>query len=574
MLVLVAPSYALNNENIKWSEEGNTYKLTQTDNMFTDKEYTIKVIEFPFAVRGYKTIDGSVHTERPVTPFVKFELYRDIINNPNPIDTFAIGVGEEYITPDQEMKITINDIPGSTSQDWVYEYYNPWVIIKAQKRLIPNLDIAINLRYASGDAIDDANIKPGDSIDAEIRIKNVGNDVLEDINFDIDHGQLMLDDVGATSKLKDTVYQLVKDEEKVVNFRLIVPLSLEQKVYEIRVNANGHDVKDVMYSFSASRIINTKSDIEAMYVEKSVSRNTSYLKEYVGVTLNIVNTGHVAINNVQLHDAIPDRLIVIKNGAIQNYKEFSLNKSSIGPSESWTIEYSLKAEEPGIYILPQFDVSFSVGEKNISATSSEVGFRVFGPYVILDKSATDMGNGIVEVIVKAKNVGNGPTRAIIEDQLPNNTALILGEMNLAMSLNPDSEKVMSYTIRAQDTNISNLIWPPAKATYYLDDWRLNTSSDEKYQEGHKIEEGYQLKGGTGAHVIVSTLVASSPTGSGIYPEITLPKIEEEEQKKVVATIPARTPAKIPEKSTPGFVSYELIFLLMIPILLKRTSVKK
>jgi len=115
---------------------------------------------------------------------------------------------------------------------------------------------------------------------------------------------LTLDDVGEAVKLNDSAFQLVKDEEKVVNFRFMVPLSLEQKAYEIRVNVNGHDVKDIMYSFSASRIINTKSDIEAMYVEKSVSRNTSYLTEYVGVTLNIVNTGHVAIDNVRVHDAI------------------------------------------------------------------------------------------------------------------------------------------------------------------------------------------------------------------------------------------------------------------------------
>jgi len=73
-LILIAPSCALSNENIKWSNDGNTYKLTQTDNTFTDRYYTIKVVEFPFAVRGYKALDGSVYTERPVTPFVKFEF--------------------------------------------------------------------------------------------------------------------------------------------------------------------------------------------------------------------------------------------------------------------------------------------------------------------------------------------------------------------------------------------------------------------------------------------------------------------------------------------------------------------
>jgi len=172
-----------------------------------------------------------------------------------------------------------------------------------------------------------------------------------------------------------------------------------------------------------------------------------------------------------------------------------LNKSSIGPSESWTIEYSLKPKEPGIYILPQFDVNFSVGERNISATSSEVGFRVFGPQVVLVKSAVDMGNGVVKITVSAKNIGNGPTRVVIKDKLPNHTVLISGSENATMSLNPDSEKITEYTIKAEDTNISNITWSPAIAIYYLDDWRFNTSSDEEYQAGHRVEEGYQLKGG-------------------------------------------------------------------------------
>jgi len=63
---------------------------------------------------------------------------------------------------------------------------------------------------------------------------------------------------------------------------------------------------------------------------------------------------------------------------------------------------------------------------------------------------------------------------------------------------------------------------------------------------------------------VSTPVASA--ASVVYPEATLPKMEEE-QKKVVATIPVKTP----EKSTPGFVLYDLISLLTVLILLKRKT---
>ncbi len=573
VLILIIPAHVtdamVNNENIKWSDTGNTYKLTPDDNTVTEKEYTVVAVDLPSPVRGYKTINGSIYPERPVAPFVKLELYKDIINNSAPIDTFSLGIGDEYITQDQETRITIDDIPDSTSQDWVYEYYKPWVVVKIQKRSVPILDIGISLTNSSGDDIYEDNIRSGDNIKVYVSIKNTGEDAIEDVNFNIDIGQLLLDNTAATSKLKDTVHQLNKDEEKIINLSLIVPTSLEEKEYEIKVNTTGHDIKDATYYFNASKIINVKSDVDAIYIEKSISRNTSYLKEYVGVVLNIVNSGHATISNIQLHDEVPDGLIIVKNGAVQNYTEFSLNKSSIGPAESWIIDYSVKPTEPGIYILPQFDVNFSIGEKNLSAISSEIGFRVFGPQVVLNKSAKDMGNGIVEVIVGAKNVGNGPTRVVIKDQIPNNTAFVLGDMELTTSLNPDEEKIMDYTIRSYNTNISKLIWPPARATYYLDDWRFNTSSDETYEGVHRVKEGYILKGGTDAHVIVSAHVAIE----NAYPEVAVPKIEEK-QKQVVATIPVKTPVQTPEKSIPGFMSYETVLLLAIMIFIKKINLKK
>jgi uncharacterized repeat protein (TIGR01451 family) len=573
-LVLITPSYALNNENIKWSSSVDTYKLVPTDNMVTYQDYTIKAIEFPAPVRGYSTVNGSINPERPVSPFVKFELYKDIINNTSPIDTFALGIGDEYIMSDQETRITIGDIPNSMSQDWVYEYYNPWVSINVQKRAVPNLDIGINLIDSSGNSIDETNIRTGDHITAEITITNSGEDVLDNMSFNVDIGQLSLNSGVASNKLTDTIGQFNQNEQKIIDVPFMVPGSLEEKEYDIYVTATGQDIKDIVYNFNVSKIITSRSDIDAISVEKRVAKNTSYLTEYVSVTLNIVNTGLATINNVRIHDTIPDGLTFVKDGVVQNYTELLLNKSSIGPSESWTIDYSLKPSEPGIYILPQFDTNFSVGGEDLRATSEEVGFRIFGPCVVLNKSAMDMGNGIVNVTVDAKNVGNGPTRAVIEDQLPDNTDLISGSMNATVFLNADEEKAMEYTIKAHDINISKMIWPPAKATYYLDDWRFYTSSDKKYEEGHTVEDR-ALKGGTGVYVIVSTPVGAE----NVYQDVTVPQVEvtvpqvTEEQKQVVATIPAETPTKTPEKSTPGFTLYEFVLLSTVIILSKKMNKK-
>lgn len=570
-VVFVQPSYAstLKNEDIKWSEDGNTYKLTRSDSMVTEKHYTVKAVEFPFPVRGYRKLDGSIYTERPVSPFVKFELYKDMATNPKPIDTFTLGIGDEYVLPDQETRITINDIPGSTSQDWVYEFYNPWVVIKTQSRAIPNLDISISLKYPSGDSVDSGDIRPGSDIDVKISIKNTGHDFIDDVSFDINPGQLLVKDASANDKLRDTIYRLNVDEEKIVDVSLTIPISLEEKEYKIKVNTTGHDVKDIVYNFNAYTTLKVRSDIDAIYVEKRASRNTSYLKEYVGVALSIVNTGHTTISNIQIHDAIPDRLIFIKDGGIQKYTQFSLNKSSLGPSESWSISYSLKPKEPGIYILPKLDVKFSIGDKKLEATSDEVGFRVFGPHVILTKSVRDMGKGVIDVIVNVKNFGNGPTRAIVNDSiLPDGTSLISGETKMTVYLDPDAEKVMKYTIKSHGANISKLVWSPAKAIYYLDDWRFNTTSDEKYEAGHRVEDR-PLAGGTRAHIIILAPAATPPQ----YVEVTVPKIEEK-QKRVVATIPVKTPMQASDKSIPGFILHELVLLSIIIILSRKMDVKK
>lgn len=566
MLALTTSYYALTDENINWSEEGNTYKLTPTDNMVTEKEYTFKAVDFPSPVRGERTIDGGIRPERPVIPFVQLELYKDIINNSNPIDTFVLGIGDEYISANKELRITINDIPNSMSQDWVYEYYNPWAIIKVQKRSVPNLDIQINLKDGSDNDIDEDEIRSGDNIKAEIKMKNTGEDTIHSMSFNIVPDPLLLKNVIMTNKLKDTISQLNKNEERITDVYLTIPISLEEKEYDVHVNVTGHDINNVIYNFNVSKKIKVKGDIESIYVEKQIARNTTYLKEYAHVVLNIVNRGHLTVSDIRINDAIPDRLIFIKDGVTYNHTQFSFNKSSIGPSDSWTIQYNLKPTEPGIYILPKFEANFSAGGKELRASSGEAGFRVFGPKVVLKKSAMDLGNGIVEVIITVKNIGNGFTRTTIEDQLPENTVLILGKASLTMSLDPYSEKVMNYTIKAHDTNITNLTWPPARASYYLDDWKFSTSSDEEYEEGHIVREGRSLEGGTKTYIVIITPVAT-PTEIPI--EAIIPEIEEN-QKKVVATIPIRMP--VPEKSIPGFGFYEFIFLIIL-VLLKINLIK-
>lgn len=542
----VQGAYALRDEDIVWSD-GNTYQLTPGDDMVTEKEYTIKVVELPPPVRGI-SMGGKTRPERNVTRFATFELYKDIVNNPNPIERFTLGVGDYRISPDKELKMTVYSMPAENSQNWVYEYYNPSVSIKLQKRSLPKLDISIRLRDTNESAVD-----PGDTFKTEVRIKNIGKDAALDVNYNIDIGSLKL--VESNQSLKDTMYRLDEDQVKTIALTLKVPISVEEKVYTIKVDVTGHDIKDIKYDWNFSRNITSRHVIRSIMVNKS-SKNTYYMQENVTVLLDIANIGPLDIYGVELHDFIPYgsnlsfvKGDIYKGGFKENSTEFLANKSILNSGESWVITYVLTPGEPGVYLLPKFRMNFSIQGRDFSLTSNEKGFRVFGPKLVLNKSIVNKGNDVIEIRVKAKNIGNGfATRVHIEDKLPENATLLDGKTDYTTSLEADEEKVMNYTVKISAfKGVNSVVWPPASATYWLDDYKFTTSSDEKV-----IEE-----------IIPQEAVV-------VTPKVTVPvPTENKSEKRVVATI-SKTPLVKKEKETPGFKFYELsVMLIMVLILIKK-----
>lgn len=548
--------YAIKDSDLVWSSTSNTYKMTPTDNMVTQGNYTIKAIEFPAPVRGGMNINGSIIPINPVVPAVKFELYYDMVNNPKPIDTFAFGVGDYYITKDQNYKISLADIPGELSQDWVYEYYNPWVSINIQKRAVPTLDIGISLEDPTGGSLGDNDIKTGDTFRIIVDIKNTGEDVIKNVDYNIDIGNMTLQHIYGTDKLKGTVYQLSVNEIKTVDITVMAPISIDPKDDIIQANATGSDIKDLMYEFGTDHSFHVTGAIDYISTNKNVTKTTYYMRENVHVILSVVNTGPIDINNIQLHDTIPEELQLIDNNSLSNIRELSYNKNSVGADGSWDIEYILKTMSPGIYILPESNISFSMQGRKFTMSTAEVGFRIFGPVLLLNKSVTDTGNGL-DVTVTASNIGNGfASRVSIQDQLPQDATIISGDTSLNASLDVGAEKSMSYVINIpKSENISTIKWPPARATYYLDDYKFNTTSDKKIVEG-TFDIGRSPGGGTNIHEILVPVTVVT-----VYPTTTMPKITET-QREVVATIPQSTPIQTPAKSTPGFES-ELLFIIVI-----------
>lgn len=535
-----------------WSE-GVIYRVTPTDNMITVKDYTIKAVDFPAPVRGMRTINDTIIPERPVNPFVTFELYKDIINNSNPINRFTLGIGDEFITSDKELRIVIDSMPDQFSQNWVYEYYEPLADIKIQKRGLPSLSTGIILD------IDEDTIDPGEKFKMTVNISNTGEDIMKNIILYVeDPSRMMISD-----KLKRTHSRLDADEEKkILEKDLQAPKIIEEKEYEIYVNVSWDDAKDIRYYSNFSKKIKVKSAIDSLKFEKVATKDSIYLKEYEMVLLNIINSGNIDITDIQINDTLLNKTIYTRNNSVT---QFFLNESSIGPEKSWSFDYTLKPLEPGIYILPRFTASFTMLGQQFEAESNEAGYRVFGPKIVLTKKAKrdEEEDDLADVSVVARNIGNGFARIVIEDSLPERVSLISGRLNSTTFVDPGTEKIMSYTVRIPwDMDIDDInqtgqsqigeteeyinvtSWPVAKAKYYLDDYVFVTYSNETYPYDEKFV-WTKSSDIARSDQIITAIKKEKEKEEEIIPTATVPKIIET-PKKVVATIPAKT--QVPEKS--------------------------
>jgi len=563
-----------------WSE-GAIYKITPVDNMVTAKDYTIKTIDFPAPIRGVRTITGSIVPDRPIVPFVAFELYKDIINNTNPIGQFSLGVGDEYITPDGEIRVVLHNIPGEMSQDWVYEYYNPWADIKIQKRGLPNIGVEINID------IDDGAIDPGDKFKMIVKVRNTGEDIIKNIELQVKDPSLMM----MPSKYVRTIDHLDKDEEEDMStITLESPKIIEEREYEIYANVTGYDIKNIKYSYSSSRKIKVRDAFQLLKFNKGITKDSVYLKEYETVVLSITNYGNIYMSNVQIYDRLLNQTIRIGN---ENITELFLNSSSIAPGEPWSFSYMVKPLEPGIYVLPRFKSTFSMLGQDFEAVSSEAGFRVFGPRILVDKvvKRNEEDNDLIEVYVTVKNNGNGFAKIVIDDDLPEESRLISGRLNLTTSLGTGQEKVMNYTAKipwdivnmseSKSGNINISSWPPAKVTYYLDDYVFTTFSNETYMPYDQLVWTIESKGAKEELEIIKKIKKiekekeeKEEEKGNIVPIATLSGTNET-QKRVVATIPIKKSdtQENQEKNVPGFGLYEIMMMVMILMLLGRIKIK-
>ncbi len=558
-IAYIHPSNAIPEESLTWST-GEVYTLTPSNSMATDGDYTIKVIDFPAPARGTLSVNDTIIPINPVTLAVTIELYKDMINNPNPMVTFTLQPGDEYITSSQDLRITIDSMPGEEDADWVYESYNPQANIRIQRAAAPDMNIQINFTNTNGDSIDIVN--PGDPFFVNIGIQNTGDDAAKELIYNIAPDP-RLQSTPLTNKLHDTISQLNVNDQFTGQIKLVAPPAIGQMSYEIDVSVTGYDSRGQLHYWNNSGILPANGSLDMLVLSKEIGKETVYLKEYEHVTLSVYNRGSIPINNIHIIDTIPDSLRYIQgNTELDNLSELSFNVNSIGADQSWTTDYFVRPVVPGIYILPAFTANFTADGIVFSNQSNDIGFRVYGPIIQVNKSVIDLGNNVLDIEVSANNIGNGPSRVIIDDNLPDNAILLTGSNHSSLFLNAGEEKFINYTIsvaniaKSGEFDLKNL--PPAYATYYLGDYEFTTSSSENMTE---------IAFPTSREI----LTTGNGTGAGNAENVTnltavaVPAIQETE-KKVVATIPA-TLQTTTDKS-PGFEFGSLIAIFVSFSLLK------
>ncbi len=426
--------------NLQWAE-GVSAKLHRGESL-TYKGYEVKAVVFPPPVESdkYKEVPAE-----PVNPYAGLNISKDGVF----IGTVILGTAESYITPDNEMRITVKELPTSNAKEWLYESYDPWVVVEMTPRGIPKLEISLDTdkdKYLSSSAQD---------IVATVKLENKGSANAYDIDMEINTG---------LSLKKGSLryhYEEIKTGESITEtITFSLPLLREQKRFEIFANATGYDIKHTLYSTNVSvSVLVAPEPQKSLSIRKSVTRKI-YLKDYALVSLYVKNNGIYDLKNVSIRDHIPKSFKLLGNRSLHWVVDIPANGE-------WEERYLIKPVQPnrnGI-ILPSATAEFRINSEFYSIQSNQPEIIVYGPKIVLTKH-TDVTmvnpGGKVTVTVTAENIGSTPTRVIIRDSLPYGVNVINGNTEYETFLEANKKVSFSYTIR-----ISKPVrLPPATAEYF------------------------------------------------------------------------------------------------------------
>lgn len=442
IIILILSGYTASEEiNLQWTE-GVSGKL-QRGEVITYRGYSVEVVVFPPPVESdkYKDIPAE-----PVNPYAGFNISKDGIF----IDTIILGLAESYITPDNELKITVKELPSSNSREWLFESYEPWVKVELNPRGIPKLEISIHTEQ-------DRYISSSTDIVATVKLENKGSADAYNVDMEIDTGLSL-----KRGRLKYHYETVKKGEIITQTITFATPILSQQTRFKIFANATGYDVKDVSYYANTSiDVLITPEPKKSLSISKSTI-GKMYLKDYAIVSLYVKNNGIHDLKNVSITDYIPKSFKLLGNHSLHWVVDIPANGE-------WENRYLIKPVEPNRHgiILPSATAEFRIDNEFYSIQSNQPEIVVYGPRIIITKQ-TDVSvispGDTVTVMITAENIGSTPTRVIIKDFLPKSASIILGNTQYETFLEANKKVSFSYTLRIDSKTPVRL--PRAIAEYF------------------------------------------------------------------------------------------------------------
>ncbi|MFZ3383201.1 MAG: hypothetical protein WA144_04675 [Candidatus Methanoperedens sp.] len=533
------PVAAFTTDEIEWAPavEGTLYK----GNNITNLPYTVKAVQFPSPVRGFKNFKGEIIPETSVDPMVYLEVYKD----GNFLKEVLLSTqSDAELDPDYEFKISATGFLPGNSKEWVMEYYKPWAKVAISLRGKPKLNVTVTTEKASYTSSSDQ------VITAKVDIKNNGDAIAENVDVILNSDGLALRG-GNPGQLHQVYLELKKGESKSYEVTFLVPEVAFQKTYNLSADTKCFDVKDLEYRSTGSVSITVSPKNNYFSVSKAVSKNRIYLTDTIMVRLNVANNGAMDMTDIILNDSINP------NFELKSDTSLNWNIPVLKPGEWKDIAYSIKPLETNIngFTFPDANAQFKVNNKqyNISSNSSTV--IVNGPKIIINKTIDKQIANIsddVTVTVKIQNTGNIPTRIEVKDFVPENLSLVSGSTSLESTfLELNTPIGFSYIIRINTGE--NIELPAAIANYTGVEYRGMTRSSVKSER--------------------PVITVIDPTmNRSINPAIpTLtPNVQEMQSTETTlphtASSPTASPEPTPTPITPGFnIMFGIIVLIFAAV---------
>ncbi len=491
---------------LQWTA-GMSGKLVRGE-VLTYKGYSVEAMAFPAPVESAKY---AAEPEEPVEAFVGLNISK----NGRFISTVALRLGESYVVPDGELKVTASELPAKNAKEWIFESYAPWAVIELNPRGIPRLGVSIQTdkdKYVSSYTTD---------VVATVKIENTGSadavnvDMVIDSELPINRGSLKYH------------YDKIKLGESVTEtITFASPILTEQKTFSISANVSGYDVMNIPYSAKSVKSFSMAAELPVVLSVKKSTVDKMYLKDYTIVSLSVKNNGRLDATNVNITDSLPPGFRLLGNQSLHWVVDIPVH-------EEWEYRYLVRpveANKEGV-VFPAAIVEFTVRDEFYSIESNKPKIIVYGPKIVLKKQ-TDVSEfnpgDTVTVTVTAENTGSTPTRVTIVDTLPAYVTLVSGGTTGEKFLEATMKMSFSYKLRIDASE--TIILPAANAEYF------ELGSKGRKLGTNSLEVELQLKSAKKTPTPVPTPV---PT-----PQITAPTPVPN------VTLPEKTPTPTPQITTP------------------------